>query len=74
MSLKEYLKNNEINESPVGMVGRTGKVDAQNHISPELLKRFSQVVKELGGKTVARMLIDGDYTNGEIDVPEVVEI
>jgi hypothetical protein len=56
------------------MVGRTGKVDAQNHISPELLKRFAQVVKELGGKTVARMLIDGDYTNGEIDVPEVVEI
>jgi len=44
-------------ESPVGQVGRTGKNDAVNHVTPELEKKFMKIVKELGGKTVARELI-----------------
>jgi len=45
-------------ESPVGTVGRTGKIDALNHIDDNLKKKFFKIVKELGGKTVARELIN----------------
>lgn len=45
-------------ESPVGLVGRTGVKDAQEYINPELKKEFTKIVKALGGKTVARMLLN----------------
>jgi len=44
-------------ESPVGQVGRTGQLDANNHVTPELQKEFMKIVKQLGGKTVARLLL-----------------
>ena len=47
----------EMNESPVGSVGRTGAADATNHITAELRAKFKKLVKELGGKTVARQLL-----------------
>ena len=53
LNFKDYLK-----ESPVGEVGRTGKKDAEKHVTPELQKRFMKIVKEMGGKTVAMTLLN----------------
>lgn len=53
MSFKDYLK-----ESPVGVVGRTGKYDAEVHVTPGLEKEFMDIIKKIGGKTVARLLIN----------------
>lgn len=53
----EECQNLHVNESPVGMVGRTGYTDAKAHVTPELRARFKKIVKELGGKTVARQLL-----------------
>lgn len=47
----------EMNESPVGSIGRTGVADAANHVTPELRAKFKKLVKELGGKTVAKQLL-----------------
>lgn len=47
-----------IKESPVGTVGRTTKEEAIEHIeNSDLAKKFRKIVKELGGKTVARQLL-----------------
>jgi hypothetical protein len=48
-----------INESPVGQIGRTGYMDAENHLqsNPELIKRFKKIIKELGGLTATRKLL-----------------
>ena len=54
---KRKHKGKELQESPVGMVGRTGHVDATAHVSDALRKRFRKIIQELGGKTVARLLI-----------------
>ena len=54
MKFKEYLQ-----ESPVGQPGRTGMADAQAHISDDLIKDFENIVKKLGGKTVARAILGG---------------
>lgn len=45
-------------ESPVGSKGRTTIKDAIDHITPELEKDFAYIVKLLGGKAVARVLLD----------------
>jgi len=45
-------------ESPVGAKGRTTVKDALDHITPELEKDFAYIVKLLGGKAVARVLLD----------------
>lgn len=47
----------DLDESAVGLVGRTGTLDADNHITPELRAEFKKLVKKLGGKTVARKLL-----------------
>jgi len=47
-----------ISESPVGKRGRTSIIDAQAHITPELEKKFDKIVKELGGVTVATVLLN----------------
>lgn len=58
--------NEFISESPVGEIGRTTKSDAEAHITPELQAEFEKVVKAIGGKAVARALLDGKPENGEI--------
>ena len=55
----------EMNESPVGKVGRTRNFEALEHIeNSDLAKKFRKIVKELGGKTVARQLLAGMNTAG----------
>jgi alpha-glucuronidase len=60
MSFKDYL-----NESPVGVVGRTGINDAYTYIkdadvniSNELLRDFARIVKKIGGKTVTKIILN----------------
>lgn len=54
------MKNNfrELFESPVGVVGRTGKADAESHITPELVSEFKKIVSKMGGKAVAQALLN----------------
>jgi galactitol-specific phosphotransferase system IIB component len=65
--LKSYLKSsNLLTESAVGEVGRTSKADAEAHITPELKAEFEKIIRQIGGKAVARALLDGNPDNGEI--------
>lgn len=50
-------EDEEIQESPVGAVGRTGYADADAHVTAALRAEFKKIVKKLGGKTVARKLL-----------------
>jgi len=52
------MKFSELVESPVGKKGRTSLKDAIAHISPELEKEFFKLVKAMGGKTVANVLLN----------------
>ena len=64
---KDDLTDEEIkNESAVGEVGRTSKEDAEAHITPELKAEFEKIIRQIGGKAVARALLDGNPDNGEI--------
>lgn len=65
MNFKNYL-----DESPVGAIGRTGKYDAEAHVTPELQKEFMNIVKKLGGKTVARLLLNQMNSRGDEVSPE----
>jgi len=58
-------------ESPVGKVGRTKDSEALTHIeNSDVAKRFRKIVRELGGKTVARQLLAGMSPSGNlISVP-----
>jgi len=49
-----------LNESPVGLPGRTGKRDALEYIAknPEKVKELKKIIKEIGGKTVFLHLIN----------------
>jgi hypothetical protein len=63
---RSFVKNSKINESPVGQIGRTGKNDAVAHIEGSALeKEFQKIVKQLGGKTVARELLQRMNANSE---------
>ena len=65
--LKSYLNSsNLLNESAVGEVGRTSKQDAEAYITPELKAEFEKIIRQIGGKAVARALLDGNPDNGEI--------
>jgi len=45
-------------ESPVGQVGRTRDSEALDHIeNTDVASRFKKIVKELGGKQVAKQLL-----------------
>ncbi len=46
-----------LNESAVGLVGRTGAGDADTYITADIRAEFKKIVKKLGGKTVARKLL-----------------
>lgn len=45
-------------ESAVGTPGRTTVKDAEEHINDELIAEFKKIIKKLGGKTVAKVLLD----------------
>lgn len=47
-----------IMESAVGTPGRTTIKDAEDHINDELIAEFKKIIKKLGGKTVAKVLLD----------------
>lgn len=47
-----------INESAVGTPGRTTVKDAEDHIDDELVAEFRKIIKKIGGKTVAKVLLD----------------
>lgn len=47
-----------IMESAVGTPGRTTVKDAEEHINDELVAEFKKIIKKLGGKTVAKVLLD----------------
>ena len=53
-----YLYESKINESAVGTPGRTTIKDAEDHINDELVAEFKKIIKKLGGKTVAKVLLD----------------
>ncbi|MCD6435671.1 MAG: hypothetical protein J7L15_04725 [Clostridiales bacterium] len=57
--LSELSELSEFNETAPGQVGRTGYADADRHLSenPELIKRFKKIIKELGGLTSTRKLL-----------------
>jgi len=71
-SFREIIKDKEVTESPVGMVGRTRDSEALSHIeSSELAKEFRKIVKKLGGKNVARQLLAGMNNSGKkIEITE----
>ncbi len=53
-------------ESAVGKPGRTTEKDAEEHINDELVAEFKKIIKKLGGKTVAKVLLDKLSTKPEI--------
>jgi hypothetical protein len=55
---EDNYKSIKINESAVGTPGRTTEKDAEEHINDELIAEFKKIVKKLGGKTVAKVLLD----------------
>jgi hypothetical protein len=56
--LIKFLKDWNLNESAVGTPGRTTVKDAEEHINDELVAEFKKIIKKLGGKTVAKVLLD----------------
>ena len=58
-NMKSFKKiASELSESPVGKVGRTKDNEADEHIeNTDVAKRFKKIVRELGGKTVAKKLL-----------------
>ena len=56
--LIKFLKDWNMNESAVGTPGRTTVKDAEDHINDELVAEFKKIIKKLGGKTVAKVLLD----------------
>ncbi len=54
----EECQKKRLQESPVGSIGRTGVKDAKEYVTPELRTEFKKIVKKLGGKTVAKELLN----------------
>jgi len=54
----EECQKKRLQESPVGSIGRTGAKDAEEYVSDELRAEFKKIVKKIGGKTVARLLLN----------------
>jgi hypothetical protein len=56
LMLKTFLNN--MNESPVGAVGRTGYKDAEAHLSnPEIRRKLKKLIRQAGGKTVITQML-----------------
>jgi len=51
---------NQLQESPVGKVGRTSGPEAEEYVnnSQDLEKRFKKIVKSMGGKEVAKKALE----------------
>ena len=65
--MKSFRELTTQNESPVGKVGRTSGLEAAEHIEANgLEKKFAKIVKELGGKTSARLLLAKMNQSGDI--------
>jgi hypothetical protein len=63
--MKSFRDMIKLQESPVGKVGRTKDSEAAEHIeNSNLAKQFRKIVKELGGKNVARQLLAGMKQSG----------
>ena len=61
------------NESPVGKVGRTKDSEAAEHIETSgLAKQFRKIVKQLGGKNVARQLLANMNQKGDIVTQDTI--
>lgn len=60
MKFTQYIKNEKLDESAVGQRGRTSSEEVTTHVkdNPALYKEFKKIVKKLGGKSVARKLLD----------------
>ena len=72
-TFRDLIKDeNKVVESPVGLVGRTKDSEALTHIEDSnLAKEFRKIVKQLGGKSVARQLLAGmDNSGKEVKVYE----
>lgn len=70
MSFKKLVQTNE---SPVGQTGRTSSVDADRYIdeNPKAVEDFKKIVQKMGGKQVARRLLDRmTFTNTKRVVSE----
>ncbi len=69
-SFRDIIKDKELMESPVGLVGRTKDSEAAEHIeNSNLAKEFRKIVKKLGGKNVARQLLSGMNTIKNVETP-----
>lgn len=55
---KDNYKKTKLHESAVGKPGRTTQKDAEDHIDDDLVAEFKKIIKKLGGKTVAKVLLD----------------
>ena len=65
--IEKYLhQSGLLTESAVGKPGRTTTKDAEDHIDDELIAEFKKIIKKLGGKTVAKVLLDKLSQKAEI--------
>ncbi len=57
---RDWLGKNLLNEAAVGQKGRTSYKEAQEYCdeNEELVNEFRKILKKLGGKTVAKALLD----------------
>ena len=70
--MKSFREHVKLQESPVGMVGRTKDIEAAEHIeNSNIAKEFRKIVKKLGGKNVARQLLAGmDNSGTKVEVTD----
>lgn len=73
---KDNYKKIKMNESAVGTPGRTTVKDAEEHIDDELVAEFRKIIKKLGGKTVAKVLLDklGQKTEIKDEIEHIEDI
>lgn len=66
--LIKFLKDWNLNEAAVGQRGRTSYKEAQEYCeeNEELVDEFRKIIKKLGGKTVAKALLDKLSQKSEI--------
>lgn len=61
-----------VTESPVGSKGRTTHADADEYIdnNPQIVEEFRKIVNGMGGKSVARRVLDRMGAKKEQDITE----
>lgn len=65
-----------VSESPVGSKGRTTHADADDYIdnNPQIVEEFRKIVNGMGGKSVARRVLDRMGAKKEQDITESTNI